>query len=528
MSERVEKRSLHPRTGTSTGVMEENRVSSQRSLTPIDPTVRTDPESEARAPSAPLQPGTVIAGRYRIERMIGAGGMGAVYEATQVAIARKVALKVVRADFARDPAMVARFHREARAASAVRHANVVMVHDFGQDDDGTLFMVMELLEGESLLARMRRDGALPPKEAMRVATEVLSALEAAHDAGVVHRDLKPDNVLVTEPFAGSRGKLKVLDFGIARIVERGQVLDENSSDPGVTGVGQTLGTPRYMSPEAVARLPVGPTADLYALGAILFEMIAGRPVFDDREPVILMGHHLRTPPPKLREVVTPRLFVPEALETLIDRLLAKLPTERPPNAAAVRDALARIDWDPAHGIPPREIVFAPPPVDGTTAAKVPRKRAGKLRWMLRFVALVLLGCGIAALLYVHRMRLEEHRHDMPAAVAGAVAEVAATAQRALDRRSASAPAAVAPPTEPFEERVPMVRISISGPPEGASYRWDDQPIEGPAFAVPRDDRPHRLDVSADGYVARTVEIVPDGAHDFTMPLERARRRTRGR
>ena len=141
----------HPRTGQSTGVMKDGADGSESRRS------RRASRMEAQEAAAPLQPGVVVAGRYKIERLLGVGGMGAVYEATQVAISRRVALKVVRADYADDASMVARFQREARAASAVQHPNVVMVHDFGQGDDGTLFMVMELLSGESLLQRMRRE-----------------------------------------------------------------------------------------------------------------------------------------------------------------------------------------------------------------------------------------------------------------------------------------------------------------------------------------------------------------------------------
>jgi serine/threonine-protein kinase len=457
-------------------------------------------------PASPLQTGSVVAGRYRIERLLGVGGMGAVYEATQVAIQRKVALKVVRSDFAGDSAMAARFQREARAASAVRHDNVVTVHDFGQTDDGTLFMVMELLAGESLLQKMRREGALPPREAVRIACEVVSALEAAHNAGVVHRDLKPDNIFLLEGWNPIHGKLKVLDFGIARIVDRGGGDGRRAPDAGLTDVGQMLGTPRYMSPEAVARLPVGPAADLYALGAILFEMIAGRPVFEEKEPVILMGHHLRTPPPRLREVLPANKFVPRSLDDLVYQLLAKVPTDRPESAGKVRRALLDIDWDPPRPpelAPPQ--VFTPPPAE--IADGVPyvgaRKKSTPLRRAFRFSPLLVLAVAIAGLLYLHRMRLEERRNAQQQVQIGVVAQ---------------------PPQTPVERRVERVRMTILGAPEGASYRWDGEEMPGSVFDVPYDGRPHRLEISARGYQTRSVDVVADGPHEFRVQLEPVRRR----
>ncbi|MDQ3034447.1 MAG: serine/threonine protein kinase [Myxococcota bacterium] len=501
MSERHEQRAIHPRTGTSTGVIEENPSASR----PVRRASRMDIQE-----AAPLQPGSVVAGRYRIERLLGVGGMGAVYEATQVAIDRRVALKVVRADFAGDVAMAARFQREARAASAVHHPNVVMVHDFGQGDDGTLFLVMELLAGESLLQRMRRERCVPPRDAVRIACEVLSALEAAHEAGVVHRDLKPDNVLLLDKpqvssSAPAGAALKVLDFGIARIVDRaGAEGGPRPSDAaGLTEVGQMLGTPRYMSPEAVARLPVGPAADLYSLGAILFEMIAGRPVFTEKEPVILMGHHLRTPAPRLRETAPAGVYVPRPLDDLVTALLSKLPTDRPGSAATVRKALLELDWEqPAAEVHAK--IFTPPP-DAEVARVHFVRGKSPLRRAMRFSPLVLLAAGIAGLLYLHRMRLEERREEEQSQI-GVIAHEEAP-----------------PPEEPVLRRIEHVRMTLSGAPESATYTWDGEEMPASTFDVPFDSRSHRLVVSARGYQPREVDVVADGPHELDVTLSRARR-----
>jgi len=514
-----------------------------------------------------LSTGTTIAGRYRVERLLGSGGMGSVYEATQLAIGRRVAIKVLRPDVVDDPFIEARFQREARAAASVHHPNVVVVHEFGRGDEGTLFLAMELLHGDSLLVRLRRAGAMPPREAVRIAMEIASALEAAHAAGVVHRDLKPDNVTLL-----TAGGLKVLDFGIARILQNDREDAHATSEDRaqLTDAQQLLGTPRYMSPEAVARMPVGPPADLYALGAILFEMLTGRPVFLDKEPVILMGQHLRDRPPLLREV-SPDLDAPVELEALVDELLKKLPTERPASAAAVHERLARLDWKgrlvkdatrasvvaPASGeelldddieLPkgaqPREelpgkraaargktpVVAAqpdamdsanrPPPPTLTPEAilfRAPTAKPGRADWVTpktqkrpSIIGGVLLVIGVivvAGLLVVNRMRLDAERARVEA-----------------ERQST---ATTPPPDEqPLGPRVEEALVTVQTNAPSPVIRWDDQVMPGPSFGVPVDGLTHRLEVSARGYATRQVEIVADGPHTVDMPLTRGRSRPR--
>jgi serine/threonine-protein kinase len=509
--------------------------------------------------------GTTIAGRYRVERLLGSGGMGSVYEATQLAIGRRVAIKVLRPDVADDPFIEARFQREARAAASVHHPNVVVVHEFGRGDDGTLFLAMELLHGDSLLVRLRKGGPIAPREAVRIASEIASALEAAHAAGVVHRDLKPDNVTLL-----SNGGLKVLDFGIARILQSDR--EETSEDRAqLTDAQQVLGTPRYISPEAVARLPVGPSADLYALGAILFEMLTGRPVFLDKEPVILMGQHLRDRPPLLREAA-PELEAPVELETLVDELLRKLPTERPASASVVQRRLASLDWSgrlvrdatkatvappsseellepdeldelPAAGTsrarpvsrgvadvvsPPKTAALSPdlgakpPPPTLTPEAvlfQAPAARPGRADWVtprthkrpniLGGLLLVISVLAVAGLLVVHRMRLDEERARLEA-----------------ERAATTPPATTEAPPDPLGPRVQEALITVQTNAPSPVVRWDGETMEGAAFAVPVDGRPHRLEVSARGYGTRAVEVVADGPHTVELPLTRGRSRPR--
>jgi serine/threonine protein kinase len=482
--------SEHPVTGGSTGVIDGNGSGARKQR----------PSKVELAAASPLQPGSTVAGRYRIERVLGVGGMGAVYEATQLNIGRRVALKVVRADYAGDPMMAKRFQREATAAASVHHPSVVMVHEFGQTDDGVLFLVMELLDGESLAQRLKRMQKIPPHEAIKIACDVLSALEAAHDAGVVHRDLKPDNITLL-----SAGGVKVLDFGIARILDRGS--DTPAPTPAndraqLTDVGQMLGTPRYMSPEAVARMPVGPAADLYAMGAILFEMLSGRHVFTEKEPVILMGHHLRSQPPRLREVA-PEVEVPYAVDEIIDHLLRKMPTDRPASAETVRKKLMQLDWSRTmaedHN---RDRLFTKPPDE-----EVPREKFfqgnGPLFHAMRVVVVLLIGATIAWILYTHRQRLDEERRLRQQQVQ-AVPQVAIETQH-----------------EPTVHMAHM-RIEVLPASAEATISWDGAPMEGREFDVTQDGAPHHLEISAPGFQTEAVELSADGPHAITVELDRGR------
>jgi serine/threonine-protein kinase len=278
--------------------------------------------------------GRLVAGRFRVLGVLGQGGMGAVYRAEHVAMGRQVALKVIHAHIARDPTVRARFHREAKAASRLESPLVVTPYDFGETEDGTLYFAMELVRGESIRARLERDCSVPVREALAIAGDIARALTEAHAAGVVHRDLKPENVMLLEG-----GGLKVVDLGIARVMEASGV---ERAQTQLTRSGALLGTPAYMSPEAVKRTQVGPPADLYALGLILHEMIAGRPTFDEAEPVLLMGMHLRVRPEPL-SAVREDLAIPTSLDALVSELLAKATDARPASAAQVAERLRAIE-----------------------------------------------------------------------------------------------------------------------------------------------------------------------------------------
>ncbi len=279
--------------------------------------------------------GCVLAGRYRVLEALGHGSMGRVYVADQMAMKRRVALKVIRAETLSGVAdrlnLIRRFQREALAASRLKHPNIVQVYDHGSTEDGLLFLVMELLEGQTLAKVLQRQGRLPPEKAVPIAVQVCEALAEAHETGVVHRDLKPENVMLTR-LAGGRHLVKVLDFGIAKMALPG------TGDSAMTGSGIVLGTPFYMAPEQGLGQPVGPAADLYALGVILYEALSGRMPFVGDAPLVVMMQHAYEPPPPLVKDGRPS-DVPPALEQLVMALLAKRPEDRPGPALQVRALL---------------------------------------------------------------------------------------------------------------------------------------------------------------------------------------------
>ncbi|MEZ4402999.1 MAG: serine/threonine-protein kinase [Kofleriaceae bacterium] len=273
-------------------------------------------------------------GSYTLERELGRGGMGAVYRATHTLLGRAAAVKVLLPALSHDEAAVQRFFNEAKAATAIRHPSIVEIYDFGWSSGGAAFIVMELLDGEPLAARLARAGRLPVATALVVARQIATALAAAHAAGIVHRDLKPDNIfLVPDPEVTTGERVKLLDFGIAKLMADGGSLAR-------TTTGALMGTPYYMSPEQCeGSRAVDHRTDLYALGCILFQMVGGRLPFEGGGLGGILGAHQHVPAPLLRTVAAD---APPALEAFVAQLLAKDPAARPPSADDVAQALGRL------------------------------------------------------------------------------------------------------------------------------------------------------------------------------------------
>jgi eukaryotic-like serine/threonine-protein kinase len=273
--------------------------------------------------------GTTLAGRFTLLSRIGSGSMGAVYRARQAPMGRDVALKIVRRDRAYDAETKLRFEREARAVSLLKSPHTVTAFDFGEAEDGSWFLALEMLEGETLGERLRREKRLHWAEALRLSSEALHSLAEAHERGIIHRDLKPDNLFlarVHDP-SGDREVCKILDFGIAKWVR-----DEKAPvDQLETLAGTVFGTPRYMSPEQAQGAPLDARSDLYSLGVLLFQMLAGRAPFVDDDAVVVMAKHIKEAPPELDEAA-PGVDIPAPVEVAVRRALEKLPENRPASA----------------------------------------------------------------------------------------------------------------------------------------------------------------------------------------------------
>ncbi|HYE12913.1 MAG TPA: protein kinase, partial [Pyrinomonadaceae bacterium] len=276
--------------------------------------------------------GQVLDSKYRIEEKIDEGGMGCVYRATHVLMEKTVAIKVLHPALAADDKIVARFTREARAASRISHPHAINVTDFGESGSGVVYLVMEYLRGRTLKDVVRGEGPLPLARVVEIVRQVSGALEAAHAEGVVHRDLKSDNIMLEEA-AGGGDWAKVLDFGIAKIQQ-----DVDKTDPGLTAPNIIIGTPQYMSPEQCSQASgIDARSDIYSLGVILFEMLVGHVPFTGDSPTAIMMKHLQEPPPS---VLDERKDLPAAVGRVIARSLAKRPEERYQNAGELYDALA--------------------------------------------------------------------------------------------------------------------------------------------------------------------------------------------
>ncbi len=315
--------------------------------------------------------GQVFSKRYELERQIGRGGMADVWLARDELLGRRVAVKILHSEFARDPSFVERFRREAQSAANLNHPNIVAVYDWGEEGD-TYFIVMEYVEGQSLRDVLRTYERLVPTEAARIAADMADALSVAHRSGVVHRDVKPANVLITP-----RGEVKVTDFGIARAEASGEL----------TRTGSVMGTATYFSPEQAQGQVLDGRSDVYALGVVLYEMVTGRPPFVADNPVSVAYKHVREEPP-LPSAVTPG--TPGALDRIVRTAMAKDVALRYQSAQDLRADLLRFERGrpliggpmplPAHGHAHHDVAAATTatPRVATATPQAPRRRAGPI------------------------------------------------------------------------------------------------------------------------------------------------------
>ncbi len=275
--------------------------------------------------------GSIVADRYHIKKKLGEGGMGAVYLGEHVKMGRKSAIKVMTQSMASDPEAIARFNREAANAARINHPNVCAIYDFGETEDGTIYLAMEFIEGETLSDMQHREGALELDRAAEILRQTGEALQAAHDLGIVHRDLKPDNIMIARARDGT-DVVKVVDFGIAKAMtgEEGQK---------VTRTGLVVGTPEYMSPEQLSGDVLNGRSDIYSLALVFFRMVTGALPFQAESSQETMIKRLTDDPLKLSEVA-PDAGWPPRLQGVMDRALERMPADRYESAALfARDAL---------------------------------------------------------------------------------------------------------------------------------------------------------------------------------------------
>jgi serine/threonine-protein kinase len=328
--------------------------------------------------------GTTLAGKYRIDARLNEGGMGTVYRGCHVLMDKTVAIKVLRPSLAADEKIVARFSREARAASRITHPNAISVTDFGEDESGNVFLVMEFLSGKTLKHVIREEGPLPLARVVDITRQIGDALNAAHEQGVVHRDLKSDNIMLVDTMTGDHAK--VLDFGIAKINEPDGVVDTNLTAPNLV-----IGTPQYMSPEQCSQdAEIDARSDIYSLGVILYEMLVGHVPFSGDSPTIVMMKHLQEPVPSVLEE---RSDVPASVARVVARAMAKVRDNRyqnvaelvedltlaagmtihrlgPVGVASTAETPVRSD-DEVTVVRPREEAYVPPPVPRRAPVTVP-------------------------------------------------------------------------------------------------------------------------------------------------------------
>jgi len=425
-----------------------------------------------RASPDPALIGQVLDGRYRLDALLGHGGMGAVYRGTHIHLETVVAIKVMRPHLAADATAARRFAREAKGTFVLDTEHAIKVADFGFSEAGLLYMVMELLDGRTVHDELGVDGPLAPSRAVRVAAQMCDALAAAHRRGFLHRDIKPENVMLIRRGADP-DFVKVLDFGLAKLI------DGSAGAPfsvaALTQKDIVFGTPEYMAPEQAMGHTLDPRTDLYAVGATLFEMLTGRPPFVETSPMRLLAHHVKTAPPGLREVA-PTLSVTDALEALMRRCLAKRPDDRPASAEALATALraladsqgnaatrvpaalaasATVDVDAVPSEPP--VVQAPTvparprslPSTGTEMVSTRGLRRGT-RFTIGVIAVLVLGLGAVVAIAMTRKRASGSGSrsasvSEPIKDAGVPEVIPIDATPVADARSVEIPIDAAPP-----------------------------------------------------------------------------------
>jgi eukaryotic-like serine/threonine-protein kinase len=441
--------------------------------------------------------GTTFDHRYKIEQLLGEGGMGFVYLARHKVIDKKVAIKVLRADMAKDREILDRFLQEAKSASSIGNPHIVDISDFGDLPDGSTYFVMEYLEGQSLTQVMEAGARSSLERICHIGIQIADGLAAAHQRGIVHRDLKPDNIFVVHR-GSDHDFVKIVDFGIAKVA--------GSSNTKLTKAGQVFGTPHYMSPEQAAGAPVDHRADIYALGVILYEVMAGQLPFNADNFMGILTQHMYKAPVPIRALV-PAPECPPSLEAVILKCLSKKPEGR---YQSMEDLGADIERVKNGGVPhavgemmarsggfnvphdyfkqPGAMVPATPPTQ--------RKSWPTIVWIAGAVAAV----GLVAVIFMvggMGAAKDKPRTSEPAPPPAAAATATPSA-------AASAAAVAAPAPK-------RTAVAVAATPKTAQAFRDGKQISLPASLDVEDDKPIAIEIRAPGY--ETVKLEIDG----TMP-----------
>jgi serine/threonine protein kinase len=350
-------------------------------------------------PKDPFIGRAILAGQYQVLEKIGTGGMGSVYKASQPAMNRMVAIKILHPKLAGRKDLTSRFRREARAMSQLTHPNTVKVFAFGElEDDGSLYIVMEMLEGKNLNQVVRREGPLAPERAIPIMVQVCGALQEAHDLGIVHRDLKPENIFLSRQ-GGINDYPKVLDFGLAKVTER-------QMQPGsiiLTQEGMVFGTPEFMSPEQAQGKTLDARSDIYSLAVILYELLTGKLPFTARTPMEYIQKHVTEPVMTFAERAPDRKF-PKGLEEAIGRALAKRPEQRYQSAAEFAEAVRPFGGAAAQALPSIQSASAAAiAARADSDAALAKERSRPSTGMLLGVAATCLALGVVLAVLVMRV-----------------------------------------------------------------------------------------------------------------------------
>ena len=426
--------------------------------------------------------GVTLAGRYLVRRRIGQGGMGVVYEATHTVIGRSVAVKVLHERYLERPEVAARLMNEARLASSIHNAHIVDIFDFGETADGRTFVVMELLEGESLAQLLRREGPLPERRAVSIGMQVAEALGAAHERGIVHRDVKPENVFLLPRDGGDF--VKVLDFGISKAMRAGSEPGTDGEHVRLTHTGMVLGTPLYMSPEqARGEEAIDHRIDVYALGVILYEILAGGVPFRGTNYLGIIAEVLARAAPPLREA-RPDLPLSASIEQVVARAMAKERGER----YATMDEL---------GADLRRVLDGQPVVPSPAQVAVTARARSRRRALFAGIAAIALVVVALAVTLTRRSG-----GGGPMATASLADPGATPAPNPVAAASSPAPVPVAPAAPA------PVEVAFDSRPPGAEV-WEGPLLLGRtpfSRAIPRIARPLRLRLVLEGYLESVQDI----------------------